>query len=178
MTVNLSPEQFQRLAERGYPFHINLASACTLIIWDFLLTLSEEIRLVWRSKLSVITVVFLVMRYLALVTQFVSVAILLSNVPVAHSTCKAYVWFRSFSSAILICASQILLIYRVLAVYNWNSMLQLLLWALFVATNVSILVFLIIGISSFTIIPDTFPALNPVLGGCITFSYPKALSII
>lgn len=144
--------------------------------WDFLLTLNEEINLIWRSRLSIITVIFLVMRYLALVTQYVTMTVILSDIAVSHTTCRGYIWFRSLSSGILACTSQILLIYRVLVFYNWNFILKLSLGALFLATNISIFVLLFIGISSYMIIPNPFPSLNATLGGCSTFSYPRALS--
>lgn len=114
-----------------------------------------------------------------------------------HTTCKSYIWFRSLSSAISICTSQILLIYRgklkylinsknqmfhhilpALAFYNWNSILQLSLWALFLATNISIFVLLVRGVSHYTVIPNPAPSSNRILGGCITMSYPKALAYV
>lgn len=129
----------------------------------------------------------------------VTMAVIFSEVAVSHSTCRGYIWFRSLSPAILACTSQILLIYRgeslhfnrvstrnriiscfsslpVLVFYNWNFILKLFLGVLFLATNISIFVLLIIGILSYMIIPNPFPSLNTLLGACSTFSYPEALS--
>jgi len=177
MGESLGPSEIVQLAKGTFPLLINSVSAGSLLLWDISITFSEEVELIWKSRLSIVKIVFLIMRYLSLGTQFVSIAVPLMSIE-THATCKSYIWFRSFSSAISICTSQILLIYRVLAFYNWNFILQLSLSALFVITNISILVLLVLGVSHYAVITNPIPSLNSILGGCITTSYPKELAFV
>ncbi|KAG1738374.1 uncharacterized protein EDB91DRAFT_457133 [Suillus paluster] len=43
-----------------------LVAACAAVIYDWVLTFEEEIELIWRQRWSLITVLYLVIRYIGI----------------------------------------------------------------------------------------------------------------
>ncbi len=58
--------------------------AAALLYYDFLLTLPDEVRLVWQAPTRLATVLFLLMRYLSLANMALAVIIQTPEIPIAR----------------------------------------------------------------------------------------------
>ncbi|KAG1798151.1 uncharacterized protein HD556DRAFT_1463702 [Suillus plorans] len=67
-----------------------VVAAFVAAIYDWALTFGQEVELIWRQRWSVMTVMYLGVRYLGILS---AVLIILSSVPTISSTDTQWVWF-------------------------------------------------------------------------------------
>ncbi|EKM51109.1 uncharacterized protein PHACADRAFT_213010 [Phanerochaete carnosa HHB-10118-sp] len=91
--------------------------SCTLMIYDFMLTFSREIDLVWRSRWSAIKVLFLVTRY----TTFVELAVViwpLITTDISPNGCYINYQWTGWTNITGILLAEVILMLRTWAVYE------------------------------------------------------------
>ncbi|CAG7853518.1 SubName: Full=Uncharacterized protein {ECO:0000313/EMBL:CCA74187.1} [Serendipita indica DSM 11827] len=110
------------------------AASGVLLLYDYLLTLPGEIEHVWSAKLSLPTVLFYVNRYVPMPVLLLGVF----HVSPFHAP-QSLLLFLSYSSSWL-------LLLRVVALYQGQVILQCILYAAFVLSHTSALVFVVSGL--------------------------------
>ncbi|KAH9485510.1 hypothetical protein JR316_0002418 [Psilocybe cubensis] len=97
-------------------------SASTVFLYDYLLTLSMEIDLIWRSPWNVIKIIFIIQRYLPFIdTCFLTIYRQLGKLTIAQ--CEILPYFNGFMYMFGLALSEILLSIRVWAIWDRNMKL-------------------------------------------------------
>jgi len=135
--------------------------AATWIFYDYLLTISDEIELLWRKKLNFRQLIVFYVRYSTIIVTLVS---LVPNwkLDLSALTCSAIDWCISINSCIALVCVQILLVDRIHVLYFHNRVLltiNIILMVLEVGAAAGIL--MTVGNEK-----STFPAINGVVGAC------------
>ncbi|KIM39392.1 hypothetical protein M413DRAFT_198673 [Hebeloma cylindrosporum] len=104
-------------------------AALITLIWDWAISLEDEVQYIWKSPSMTNKWVYLVSRYLGIISQVVDSAIILSNgcKPVPKEICRTWMSFENASSMILFAIIEFIQCLRVYAFYNKNAKLGILL---------------------------------------------------
>ncbi|KII95798.1 hypothetical protein PLICRDRAFT_229406 [Plicaturopsis crispa FD-325 SS-3] len=136
--------------ELGFLLDLDLTRICTLItlsaaVYDHVLTFDEEVEFIWRKNWSYSKIIFLVLRYFGEALMILNTAVFTSVTDVQSVlavSCRHFFTFQAWSSSVIIWAMQIVLQWRIHALYGGSRIVIVLLSACFgaeVASNVIIL---------------------------------------
>ncbi|KAF8881259.1 hypothetical protein BD779DRAFT_1025866 [Infundibulicybe gibba] len=95
--------------------------ALVFLAWDLVVTFGDEYEYVWKQNWTPVKCIYLFCRYFSLTVQIVNYAITqgpISQVPVAHTICKAWFTFQSLCTTSLMSSVNALLMLRVYALYD------------------------------------------------------------
>ncbi|KAG1798445.1 uncharacterized protein HD556DRAFT_183704 [Suillus plorans] len=122
-----------------------MVAAGVVVVYDWVLTFGQEIELIWRQRWSLITVLYLLIRYAGLPY---SVVWLLSTIPVsltdAVSTITNHV--LSGTNVVVAAALGVIMIARLHAMYQGSRMMLAFLVIIFLTVNITCVVLLAIGL--------------------------------
>ncbi|KAJ6543885.1 hypothetical protein B0H19DRAFT_289572 [Mycena capillaripes] len=127
--------------------------SATVLLYDHLITIDQEIDLVWRKDWSFLKGVFIFHRYLGLTCVLVELyAILSPNVTQAVRT----FWFRweMWGYTVVVLTSELVLLLWIFVIYNRDLRVLAVLGALFVAELVSTTVILAESFARLEIVPN------------------------
>jgi len=143
----------------------NMVAASTFIFWDQCITFREEVELIWRSKFSPVSLLFLVIRYgtlgfrifvLVFYTKFSGL------LRPSLTACKGWLWLEVALGLSLFCCVEIVLIMRVFAFYGRNKLLLASLLTLFACEHAAVLTIAAIAVPKFQMVPSPLPTNLPV----------------
>ncbi|KAF8881254.1 hypothetical protein BD779DRAFT_1025874 [Infundibulicybe gibba] len=95
--------------------------ALVFLAWDLVVTFGDEYEYVWKQKWTPVKYIYLFCRYFSLAVQIINYVIIqgpISQVPVAHTICKAWFMFQSLCATSMMCSINALLMLRVYALYD------------------------------------------------------------
>lgn len=156
----------------------NTVAASMFIFYDYALTLGEEVELIWRGRLSWMSILFGFIRYLTFFIRIVHFAFctnVFGPVPASHPGCVIWRWFQVLSGHILFLAVEILLITRVFAYYGRNKTLLSCLLVLLTAEITTMVALVATTLPGARVIIDPLP-LNVHASTCIGVSTPPGYS--
>ncbi|KAF6765545.1 hypothetical protein DFP72DRAFT_998041 [Ephemerocybe angulata] len=95
----------------------NCVAALSFLIYDILLTMPQEVRVMWPIPLSLTKCLFFFIRYFTVILQ-ISV-LFVGTPPFTFTTHECYIWnvYQSLASVLIIAAVDYILILRVFAIY-------------------------------------------------------------
>ncbi|KAF8129077.1 hypothetical protein EV363DRAFT_1166787, partial [Boletus edulis] len=149
-----------------------LAVGLVILLWDHVLTLPDEVELIWRAKLSIPKVLFLLNRYVVplamaiLSNEFSGVTPYLS-LPV--STCKVCYAIAVAVGMLSIATSNFLILLRLWVLWDRSPRLVFVTLMFFIVTQLLALSF--VGYVIYDMLPTMF--FHPVLRICIPRHKPK-----
>jgi len=153
-----SPQQFITALEHlRIVTYFNVASAA-LLIYDYFLTFTREVTLIWPAQWNLMKVLFLLTRYLPFIDAWILVYNHLQrhpNVETCYQIFKAASWLFYVGTAL----PEIILTLRTWAVWNRDWRLTIGLPILFVCCWGPIIGFIIVFVKSLAFMPLTSPAL-------------------
>jgi len=98
-------------------------AALTFLAYDIILSFSQEVKYIWRSKASPITVLYFIVRYYSLITIIAIVGIF-THVNVPIHVCKQYfLWTIIGGPSVFIITLDLILLLRVFALYDRSKRL-------------------------------------------------------
>ncbi|KAJ3566636.1 hypothetical protein NP233_g6873 [Leucocoprinus birnbaumii] len=105
------------------PFYCIIDTAFAFTLWDFLLTLQDEVDLIWSipSRLSLIKSLFLFCRYLNLGVQLCDIVVarlIGTGVPVSHFKCRAWLLWQAVVTQMMLNVVDLILAIRTFAFYD------------------------------------------------------------
>ncbi|KZV69424.1 hypothetical protein PENSPDRAFT_580985 [Peniophora sp. CONT] len=125
----------------------SLVSAATFLAYDILLTLRDEIALIWpKPHTSWIKWLFIFVRYFALGMQLSLIFVgtdIAAEFHYTRGSCVSWYIYQEVATDLLVAAVEIILMLRVNALYNSNRWVTWILAGLFVVENLAILITLI-----------------------------------
>ncbi|KAF8498296.1 hypothetical protein JB92DRAFT_2985107 [Gautieria morchelliformis] len=141
----------------------NNISATALLLYDTIVTLDQEINLIWRSSWSFVTALYLLIRHYSvaylILSSYVSI-----NVFLTESFCGHYMVFQEWGTIILLPAVDILIILRVYALFGRSTKIGILLVVLWLAETISLFTLFQLDFKPTTaVMPNPLPG---VLPGC------------
>jgi len=139
-----------------------------MLIYDHMLTFSEEIERVWKQKITGASVLFLLNRYLTPL-QFIVIVVAFQDPGWTKKACHDYVKFEGASTVALVAICELIMILRVYALYGRSAFVLvplLCLWVMQITTSA-------IGIQSGFSVP-----LPPGIPGCILTGSSKMFSAV
>ncbi|EJD06542.1 uncharacterized protein FOMMEDRAFT_17066 [Fomitiporia mediterranea MF3/22] len=151
MTDAVSQETL-RLLERAIPVvrasQYMTLSGCSLLLYDYFLTLNQEIELIWKAPLSTITLIFLVNRYTIPLILAVDIydRLGLANPP-SVAVCKVWVWLEGYLTVASFMSMHALVAMRVHALFGGGKRVKMMLWAAWIVYAVLTLILLSVGLS-------------------------------
>ncbi|KAF8967890.1 hypothetical protein BDZ97DRAFT_1977088 [Flammula alnicola] len=103
----------------------------TFLCWEILITLNDEVELMWTQprRVTIVRVLYFFVRYFALAVQInnaVVSKILNDRYPVPWETCRMWLVYQATSIYLLLSAVDIILMIRVYAFYNRSRWIGLL----------------------------------------------------
>lgn len=111
-------------------------AAVTVLTWDIIVTLSEEIELIWQKQWSPAKIMYVIARYLPWAFQMALLAINVNGSTGLHfsiSECKKWMAVQAVILQLIVTSVDVILLMRVYALFNKNKRLLSVLSALFVA---------------------------------------------
>ncbi|TFK66772.1 hypothetical protein BDN72DRAFT_859626 [Pluteus cervinus] len=148
---------------------VNLGAAAALawVAYDYCLTFSHEVLLIWPSRWSAAKILYLIIRYYTLFTLTINLAVVRSTLEpcaalrlTSELSCKDWFWYIGYNGPLLSTAlGEALLLLRVNALYGWNTKVEIATAAVIVAVQVSA--------STVLPRPPNFP-----IPGCVAVSPP------
>ncbi|KIJ53735.1 hypothetical protein M422DRAFT_241979 [Sphaerobolus stellatus SS14] len=137
----------------------NLA-ASAFLFWDQLITMREEIELIWCTKWSLVTIVFFISRYVTFTIRAIELVFYTNVSHLLHPSvtgCFIWIWFEALSGHTVISTVEILMMMRIYAFYGRNKNLLIFLFALFTIEHAISLYFLAKTVPHFQIFLNTLP---------------------
>jgi len=100
----------------------------SMLIYDHLITIDNEVNLIWRKPKSVVTAIFLLNRYIPPCILIVDTYDKLS--PTGHSAmfCKAWILLQSYLTIICYVSIHAVVAIRVNAIHNGQRLVRKILW--------------------------------------------------
>ncbi|KIK38383.1 hypothetical protein CY34DRAFT_395494 [Suillus luteus UH-Slu-Lm8-n1] len=109
-----------------------MVAAAAVVVYDWVLTLGQEIELIWRQRWSLMTVLYLVIRYIGIPHSVVNV---LANMPVASLT----------DAVIMTAMLDVIMIARLYAMYQGSRTMLIFLVITLLSVNICCVVLVAIG---------------------------------
>jgi len=150
------------------------AASCTLFIWDYILTFSMEVDLVWKSKWNFIKGLYLFQRYLPFIDTLWRVLHVQTGGSLTKSACRNLYYSTGVMMAVGIAASEMILTIRTWAVWNRNKYLSIILPTLYVLVWGSCVIIVCIFLNSITFSDPPYTGLK----GCFLTQANKDLVIV
>ncbi|KAG1798643.1 uncharacterized protein HD556DRAFT_196940 [Suillus plorans] len=137
MTVVLNNPSWWPLIDLNVFLSYWTVAAGVVVIYDWVLTLGQEIELIWRQRWSLMTLLYLVIRYVGI--PF-SVAYVLSSIPLmsltdAVSNITNYI--MNVTNVVIAATLGIVMIARLYAMYQGSRMMLIFLVIIFLAVNIA-----------------------------------------
>lgn len=173
--AEFSPEVILQIAQSTFPSDLNLVSAAVLLYWDFFLSINHEIAFIWMRPFNLVSVLYILMRYLPIISQTVDLAIVTGIFNTTHNICGGLLWFTDIATTAAISIADIFFIFRIYAFYARNKTVLTVLGIAYVICTIINFVFASLTGTEYRAIPTTILAeLFPrVIDECITSSIPK-----
>ncbi|KAG1779069.1 hypothetical protein EV702DRAFT_119104 [Suillus placidus] len=122
-----------------------LVSASTVVIYDCVLTLGQEIELIWRQRWSLMTVLYLSIRYIG--TIYIVTYILDSpTVSLSDAVSNDIEITQSWVNVVVTAMMGVIMIARLHALYQGSRKMLIFLIVIFLAVNIACIVLTTIGI--------------------------------
>ncbi|KAI0087533.1 hypothetical protein BDY19DRAFT_994857 [Irpex rosettiformis] len=111
-------------------------ASVTVLAWDTLITLSDEVELIWKQRWTPAKVLYLLARYLPLGFQLALLGINTDGTTGLHFTvdqCRKWMIFQAIFLQLVVTTVDIILMIRVFALYNKSRPLLIFLSTIFLA---------------------------------------------
>ncbi|KAF8587974.1 hypothetical protein K439DRAFT_1630160 [Ramaria rubella] len=155
----------------------NTIASTSLLLYEVIITSSQEFNFIWRKPWSFISIVYALLRYYSLcyllVLSYETINVSLSE---KVRFCKFFILFQVWGATVFVPVVDILIIMRIYALYRQSKKVGVILVILWIAELVCDFIF--IGIA-FT--PDHEVMANPlpgILPGCYTTAAPEFSQVI
>ncbi|KAF8884841.1 hypothetical protein BD779DRAFT_1535906 [Infundibulicybe gibba] len=152
----------QELADTQMTSYL-VAAAATLIVYDYILTIQQEVTLVWQNPWNQTSFLYIWNRYYSLTTLAINLNYGFRIID-SDQTCYKYEMFQGFSGSVLVVTVDIILAFRVWILYEKSRKL---LWLFVVVILVELIATTILAIKSISMM-TTYVHLGPYfrLVGC------------
>ncbi|KDQ60217.1 hypothetical protein JAAARDRAFT_32592 [Jaapia argillacea MUCL 33604] len=148
----------------GLVGHINLTRSCQLaaaliVVYDHVTTFDQEVELIWRRRWSISKILFLMIRYFGNAVIIAVFGIFFSEASTAEIS-KGLLIFQGAASTLIVWLVQILMQFRIYALYDRSRLISILLLSCFFIQAVVIAVFLVFDFRELEVTATPAPAIK------------------
>jgi len=126
-------------------------TAAVVVVYDWVLTLEQEIELIWRQHWSLMTVLYLIIRYIGLLYSAISVLVNMPLVSVTDAGCNIIYYASNGTNVVVAAMLGIIIIARLHAMYQKSRTMVIFLVIIFLAVNISCGVIAAIGLRNYVL---------------------------
>ncbi|KAN0093155.1 hypothetical protein V8E55_003939 [Tylopilus felleus] len=123
--------------------------SCALLVWDYFLTLDDEMTYIWASRPSIVKYLFIGNRYINLFTQPFSLAQLAGTFPLdSTAACLAFSWAFALSKQWSSTSVHLLVLLRVWVLYERTlgiTIALLVAFILYLGASIAMIVYILSG---------------------------------
>jgi len=161
------------------PDTYNYLAAGTLLIWDILITFDGEVEFIWRRKLNLINVAYLMARYVSLAIQCMNMATwtgLGPSLGPTQSYCIFEKWALTAAGWIVCPCLNAIFSARVFALYGQDKRILFLLRILFILDYLGLLILGFLSVWEENSFPNPYSGrLNLGMDACVEFNVPAQM---
>ncbi|EKM53282.1 uncharacterized protein PHACADRAFT_259529, partial [Phanerochaete carnosa HHB-10118-sp] len=155
------PVPFVTAAEQGVAVKALTLVGLTALVHDHLLTLDQEIDLIWRGRPGFVSTIFLLNRYIVPCIIIVDVYELSGVTPSSMLFCKIWTVMQSYLTLASFMLIHVIVAIRVFALYNGRSWVRRFLWTSGTIYFLSSTAVITLGVIA------VIPSLQPDHGACV-----------
>ncbi|KIJ54684.1 hypothetical protein M422DRAFT_24590 [Sphaerobolus stellatus SS14] len=166
-----SPDVLALIANENVIIY-NMVASSVFLFWDYCITFSEEVKLIWSKKIGYVSILFLGIRYFTLCVKILHLVFYTDALRLIHATpisCEVWAWFEALAGHFTYFMIEVLLIMRIYAFYERNRILLVTLVTLLIIEHAPSFVFLGLTLPHFKFLPNPFPPQIHASACIITF---------
>ncbi|KAJ7929135.1 hypothetical protein B0H13DRAFT_1965750 [Mycena leptocephala] len=142
-SLAMDPTIIHHLLHSFQSTRLATVGSATVLLYDHLITIDQEIDLFWRRDWSLLKGVFIFHRYLGLTCALIALSAILSpNVTDAVSICTFWFQWEMWGYTVVVLTSELVLLLWIFVIYNRDMRVLAMMGVLFVAETVSVIVIL------------------------------------
>ncbi|KAG2356185.1 hypothetical protein BDR07DRAFT_472401 [Suillus spraguei] len=125
-----------------HAIYTNRTSSCFIVaasvgvIYDSALTFAREIELVWRQRWSLMTVLYLSLRYIGIVYAVISILVNLPTFPMTDTVSYIMIFAQSWIDVVVLATLHVIVIVRLHAMYQRSRKMLIFLVIIFLVVNI------------------------------------------
>ncbi|KAJ7626322.1 hypothetical protein DFH06DRAFT_1339462 [Mycena polygramma] len=146
-------------------------AAFTVVALEHIANFPAEINLVWKSRWSISSALYIWIRYLTLLALCVDLSFMLRAEWSDHLPVVPF--GELVTSTILVISADIVLVLRVWILYGRSRKLLYFLIPFMAAEMISIMIVGVFTIAALTADPENYVHVGPILGGCYSLEVPR-----
>ncbi|KAG1779101.1 hypothetical protein EV702DRAFT_120338 [Suillus placidus] len=123
-----------------------MVAAGAVVVYDWVLTLGKEIELIWRQRWSLMTVLYLIIRYIGLPYYVVYILLNMPSVPLTDAVSNIMYYALNGTNVVVAAMLGVIMIARLHAMYQRSRNMLIFLVIIFLAVNIACGVIAPIGI--------------------------------
>ncbi|KAG2140773.1 hypothetical protein BD769DRAFT_118691 [Suillus cothurnatus] len=113
------------------------AAAGVVVVYDWVLTLGQEIELIWRQRWSLMTVLYLVIRYIGIPFSVANLLISIPYVSLTDAVGNIFDYAISWTNLVIPAMLGVIMIARLHAMYQRSRIMLIFLVIVFLAVNIA-----------------------------------------
>ncbi|KAG1760461.1 hypothetical protein EDD22DRAFT_77897 [Suillus occidentalis] len=129
-------------------FFLAIVAAGVVVAYDWALTVGQEIELIWRQRCSLMTVLYLVIRYIGIPFSIANVLEIMPLVSLTDAVSNIMNYAMNWTNVIMTAMLGVIMIARLHAMYQGSRTMLLFLVIIFLAVNIACVVLAAIGIKT------------------------------
>ncbi|KAG1784725.1 uncharacterized protein HD556DRAFT_202617 [Suillus plorans] len=122
-------------------------AACVIVVYDWVLTLRQEIELIWRQRWSLMTVLYLIIRFIGIPFSFIYLLEYVPSVSLTDTVSTIADYAVSGTIVIVTAMLGVIMISRLHAMYQGSRTILMFLVIIFLAVNIACGVITVIGLN-------------------------------
>jgi hypothetical protein len=123
-----------------------LVAAVVVVVYDWVLTLGQEIELIWRQRWSVMTVLYFVTRYIRIPYSVISALQYTTSVSMTDGECNILNYVKNMTDVVVPTMLGAIMISRLHAMYQRSRTMLIFLVIIFLVVNIACIVITAIGL--------------------------------
>ncbi|KAG1729362.1 hypothetical protein EDD22DRAFT_409083 [Suillus occidentalis] len=117
-----------------------------LVVYDWVLTIGQEIELIWRQRWSLMTVLYLVIRYVGIPFSVANVLEIIPFVSLTDAVSNILAYATNATNVVITAMLGVIMIARLYAMYQGSRTMLIFLVIIFLAVNIACVVIAAIGL--------------------------------
>ncbi|KAG2355207.1 hypothetical protein BDR07DRAFT_558368 [Suillus spraguei] len=138
-TITNDPSLWPLISGNIFYNHWTIAAG-VVVLYDWVLTLGQEIELIWRQRWSLITVLYLVIRYIGIPYSVINFLVNMPFISVTNTVSNIMFYVVNLTSVIVAAILGVIMITRLHAMYRRSGTMLIFLIVIFLAVNIACLV--------------------------------------
>ncbi|KAG2073062.1 hypothetical protein BDR04DRAFT_1095537 [Suillus decipiens] len=153
MTIVSNDPSWWPMISRGIFFSYWTVSASVVVVYDCVLTLGQEIELIWRQRCSLMSVLYLMIRYIGIPYSVINVLSSVSFISLSDTGCKTMIYILNGTYVVIAPMLGVIMVVRLYVMYEKSRTMLIFLVIICLAVNIACGVIAAIGLKD-TVLPE------------------------